>query len=159
MIRLYLRQARYTLAILFLATTMAMAQDAVVSGRVTASDDGSPIPGVNVLVKGTNNGTVTDTDGNYRISVAPGATLVFSFVGYASQEQVVSGSQTTMNVALASDVTSLSEVVVVGYGSQDKKEITGSVVSLDPATFNKGNVNDPTMLLQGKVAGLSIYNK
>jgi iron complex outermembrane receptor protein len=142
-----------------MASTMAMAQDAVVSGKVTASDDGSPIPGVNVLVKGTNNGTVTDTDGNYRISVAPGTTLVFSFVGYATQEQVVGANQTSMNVSLASDVTSLSEVVVVGYGTQDKKEITGSVVSLDPAQFNKGNVNDPSLLLQGKVAGLSIYNK
>jgi iron complex outermembrane receptor protein len=137
---------------------MAMAQDATVSGKVTASDDGSPIPGVNVLLKGTNNGTVTDTDGNYRIAVPSGSTLVFSFVGYATLEQVVS-SQSTINVALVADVTSLSEVVVVGYGSQDKKEITGSVVSLDPQAFNKGNVNDPTMLLQGKVAGLSIYNK
>jgi iron complex outermembrane receptor protein len=138
---------------------MAMAQDATVSGKVTASDDGSPIPGVNVLVKGTNNGTVTDTDGNYRISVPSGSTLVFSFVGYTTSEQVVGANQSSLNVSLESDVTSLSEVVVVGYGSQDKKEITGSVASLDPKDFNKGNINDPTQLLQGKVAGLSIYNK
>lgn len=129
-----------------------------VSGKVLASDDGSPIPGVNVIEKGTSNGTVTDVEGNFTISVASGSTLVFSFVGYVSQEVVV-GAQTTIDITLQSDVKSLAEVVVVGYGTQDKKEITGSVVTLDPASFNKGNVNDPTMLLQGKVAGLSIYNK
>lgn len=134
-----------------------MAQQ-VVSGKVLAADDGSPIPGVNVLEKGTSNGTVTDGDGNYRITVSGGSTLVFSFVGYVTQESAV-GTQSVIDVTLASDVTSLSEVVVVGYGSQEKKEITGSVVSLDPTSFNKGNVNDPSMLLQGKVAGLSIYNK
>lgn len=134
-----------------------MAQQ-VVSGKVLAADDGSPLPGVNILEKGTSNGTVTDGDGNYRITVGSGGTLVFSFVGYVTQEVAV-GSQSVVDITLASDVTSLSEVVVVGYGSQEKKEITGAVVSLDPSSFNKGNVNDPTMLLQGKVAGLSIYNK
>lgn len=129
-----------------------------VSGKVLASDDGSPIPGVNVIEKGTSNGTVTDVEGNFTISVASGSTLVFSFVGYVSQEVVV-GAQTTIDITLQSDVTSLNEVVVIGYGTQDKKEITGSVVTLDPAKFNKGNVNDPSMLLQGKVPGLSIYNK
>ena len=79
-------------------------------------------------------------------------------MGYATQEVAV-GAQTSIAVSLVSDVTALSEVVVTGYGSQEKKEITGSVVSLDTKDFNKGNINDPTQLLQGKVAGLSIYNK
>jgi len=140
-----------------LASTMAMAQQ-VVTGKVTAGDDGSPIPGVNILEKGTSNGTVTDVDGNFRISAGSNATLVFSFVGYQTQEVAVA-SQTSVNVTLQSDVTSLSEVVVVGYGSQEKKEITGSVVSLDTKDFNRGNINDPSQLLQGKVAGLSVYNK
>jgi iron complex outermembrane receptor protein len=157
MIRLYLFKCGYAVLLLLFAATAAMAQQ-VVSGKVLAADDGSPIPGVNILEKGSSNGTVTDGDGNYRITVSSGGTLVFSFVGYVTQEAAV-GSQSVIDVTLASDVTSLSEVVVVGYGSQDKKEITGSVVSLDPSSFNKGNVNDPTMLLQGKVAGLSIYNK
>jgi iron complex outermembrane receptor protein len=135
-----------------------MAQEKIVTGKVVAGDDGSPIPGVNVLEKGTNNGTVTDVEGNFRISVGSAATLVFSFVGYSSQEVVV-GDQSAINVTLASDVTSLSEVVVVGYGTQEKKEITGAVVSMGTKDFNKGNINDPTALLQGKVAGLSIYNK
>ncbi|PZR01129.1 MAG: SusC/RagA family TonB-linked outer membrane protein, partial [Flavobacterium psychrophilum] len=134
-----------------------MAQQ-VVTGKVTSGDDGSAIPGVNVVEKGTSNGTVTDSEGNYRVTVGSSATLVFSFVGYTSQEAVV-GSQGVVNVTLATDVTALSEVVVVGYGSQEKKEITGSVVSLDTKDFNRGNINDPTQLLQGKVAGLSIYNK
>jgi iron complex outermembrane receptor protein len=129
-----------------------------VTGKVTSSDDGTGLPGVNVIEKGTNNGTATDADGNFSLSVPQTATLVFSFVGYESQEMAV-GSQTSVNISLASDVTSLSEVVVVGYGSQEKKEITGSVVSIDAKDFNRGNINDPSQLLQGKVAGLSIYNK
>ena len=69
------------------------------------------------------------------------------------------GSQTSLDIKMASDVKALSEVIVTGYGSQEKKEITGAVVSLDNKDFNKGNINDPTQLMQGKVAGLSIYNK
>lgn len=136
---------------------MAFAQQTV-KGRVTSSDDGSGIPGVNILEKGTTNGTVTDGDGNYTIAVGANATLVFSFVGYATQEAVV-GSQTTLDIKMQSDVTALSEVVVVGYGTQDRKEITSSVVSLETKDFNRGNVNTADQLLQGKVAGLSIYNK
>lgn len=157
MIRLYLSMCRYATLLLVFASTMAMAQQ-VVTGKVTSGDDGSPIPGVNILEKGTTNGTVTDVDGNFRISAGSSATLVFSFVGYQTQEVAVA-SQTSVNVTLQSDVTSLSEVVVVGYGSQEKKEITGSVVSLDTKDFNRGNINDPNQLLQGKVAGLSVYNK
>ncbi|NOT73317.1 MAG: SusC/RagA family TonB-linked outer membrane protein [Cyclobacteriaceae bacterium] len=148
------------LPVLFLVACygMSMAQGRTVSGKVTSSDDGSSVPGVNILEKGTSNGTVSDSDGNYKISVGENATLVFSFVGYASQEVAV-GSQAVVNATLQSDVTALSEVVVVGYGSQDKKEITGSVVALSTKDFNRGNINDPTQLLQGKVAGLSIYNR
>lgn len=158
MIRLYLTMRSYAILFLMLASSLAMAQEQVVTGKLSSGDDNSPIPGVNVVEKGTSNGTVTDADGNYRVSVGKNATLVFSFVGYTSQEVVV-GTQSTINIPLSADVTSLSEVVVVGYGSQDKKEITGSVVSLNSEAFNKGNVNDPTQLLQGKVAGLSIYNR
>lgn len=157
MTNLYLFVRRYLTVLLVFATLVSFAQQTV-SGKVTGADDGSGIPGVNVLEKGTVNGTVSDADGNYRISVGANATLVFSFVGYASQEAEV-GSQNTLNISLLSDVTSLSEVVVVGYGSQDKKQITGSVVSLTSEEFNRGNVNDPRQLLQGKVPGLSVYNR
>ncbi len=139
---------------LVFGTLVSFAQQTV-TGKVTAAEDGSGIPGVNVLEKGTTNGTVSDADGNFRISVGSNATLVFSFVGYATQEVAV-GSQSTVNVALQSDVTALSEVVVVGYGTQEKKEITSSVTSVKAEDFNKGTVNDPVQLLQGKVAGLNI---
>ncbi len=141
-----------------LVTTMAWSQTRTVTGRVTSADDGSGVPGVNVIEKGTNNGTATDADGNYTINVADNATLVFSFVGYATQEIAV-GAQTSVSVTLEPDVMALSEVVVVGYGSQEKKELTSSVVQLNAEDFNKGNINDPTQLLQGKVPGLSVYNR
>jgi TonB-dependent starch-binding outer membrane protein SusC len=155
--KLYLYVCRCLTVVMMCGVFTTFAQQTV-SGKVTSSDDGLALPGVNVLEKGTGNGTVSDNDGNFTISVASNATLVFSFVGYAAQEIVV-GSQTSIQVKLQTDVKALSEVVVVGYGSQEKKEITGAVVSLDTRDFNKGNVNDPTQLLQGKVAGLSIYNK
>lgn len=155
MIRLYLSMRRSAVLLLLLVTSVAFAQERVVTGKITSGDDNSGIPGANVLEKGTSNGTVSDAEGNYRISVGPNATLVFSFVGYTAQEVVV-GAQSTIDVTLASDVTSLSEVVVVGYGTQEKKEITSSVTSIKAEDFNKGTVNDPVQLLQGKVAGLNI---
>jgi TonB-dependent starch-binding outer membrane protein SusC len=145
------------MALLMFGTIAAFAQQRV-TGKVTASDDGSPIPGVNILEKGTSNGTASDAAGNYSISVAENATLVFTFVGYMTQEYAVSG-RSTLNVTMQSDVTSLSEVVVTGYGTQEKKEITSAVVSLDSKDFNIGNINDPSQLLQGKVPGLSVYNR
>lgn len=135
-----------------------MAQTRTVTGKVTGSDDGMGIPRANITVKGTTRGVPSGLDGTYTIDVAANETLVFSFVGYITKEVLV-GNQTTINVALEPDFAELEEVIVVGYGSQEKKEITSSVVSLDAKEFNKGNVNDPAQLLQGKVPGLSIYNK
>ncbi len=156
MIKFYLLVKRF-LPIVFLAScySMALAQEKAVTGRVTSSDDGSTVPGVNILEKGTSNGTVTDSDGNFKINVGANATLVFSFVGYATKEIAV-GAQSTVNAVLDLDITALQEVVVTGYGSQEKKEITGAVVSMKSETFNRGNINDPSQLLQGKVAGVSI---
>jgi iron complex outermembrane receptor protein len=135
-----------------------MAQEKTVTGKVTGGDDGLGIPRVNVTIKGTSRGVPTDIDGNYTIQASSSDVLSFSFIGYITQEVAV-GNQTSINITLQPDVTSLEEVVVVGYGSQEKKEITSSVVSLDTKDFNVGNINTPTGLLQGKVAGLSVYNK
>ncbi len=157
MTKLYLLMRRSLTVFLMFGAMVSFAQGQI-TGKVTSADDGSALPGVNVVEKGTGNGTTTDAEGNYTLKVGGSSTLVFTFVGYASQEISV-GVRSVIDVVLQSDVTSLSEVVVVGYGSQEKKEITGAVVSLDTKDFNKGNVNDPTGLLQGKVAGLSIYNK
>ena len=154
MTKLYLFVRRYLTVLLVFGALASFAQQTV-SGKVTSADDGTGIPGVNILEKGTSNGTVSDSDGNFRMSVGSNATLVFSFVGYTAQELAV-GSQSTLNVSMQSDVTALSEVVVTGYGTQEKKELTSSITSVKSEDFNKGTVNDPAQLLQGKVAGLNI---
>ncbi len=151
--KLYLFARSYLTLLLMCGSVAAFAQG--VSGTVISSDDKSPIPGVNVIEKGTSNGTVTDAEGKFHINVGSNATLVFSFVGYASQEVVV-GTQANIDVTLVSDVTALTEVVVTGYGSQEKKDISGAVASVKSEGFNKGNINDPGQLLQGKVAGVSV---
>jgi len=154
MTKLYLLMRRSLTVFLMFGALVSFAQGQV-TGKVTSKDDGSPLPGVNIVEKGTSNGATTDADGNFTIKVGANATLIFSFVGSTTQEVEV-GSQTSINVELLSDVTSLSEVVVVGYGTQEKKEISSSVTSVKSEDFNKGTVNDPAQLLQGRVAGLNI---
>lgn len=139
----------------FFSVSTVFAQESTVSGRVTDSESGEPLPGVNVMIQGTTMGSVTDLDGMYETEIPAGAVLMFSYVGYKTQLIEV-GSQTQISVSLEPDVTALSEVVVVGYGTQEKKEITSSVASVKAEDFNQGNVNDPAQLIQGKVAGLSI---
>src|SRR5258706_93487 len=155
MTKLYLYVCRYlTVVLLCCAATMAIAQTAV-SGKVTSSDDGSGLPGVNVLEKGTSNGTVTDSDGNFTINVGANATLSFSFVGYATQDVAV-GTQTTLNVILKTELTALSEVVVIGYGEVKKRDATGAVVSVKAEDFQKGVIASPEQLIQGKAAGVQV---
>ena len=126
-----------------------------VNGTVE-SDDG-PLPGATVQVKGTDIGTSTDFDGNYSIQASSGDVLIVSFVGFASQEITVA-NQDQINVILALD-SELEEVVVTGYGSQRSKEVTAAVVKVDAEDFNQGNISDAAQLLQGKVAGLQVYNR
>ena len=133
----------------------AKAQAQTVSGLVT-SDDG-PLPGATIVIKGTNNGATADFDGNFSINASEDDILVVSFVGFASQEVAVNG-QDQITVYLQTD-NELEEVVVTGYGSQRKKEITSAVAVVGEEQFNKGTINTATELLQGKVAGLSIYNR
>ncbi|MGY8867087.1 MAG: carboxypeptidase-like regulatory domain-containing protein [Methylophagaceae bacterium] len=126
-----------------------------VTGIVT-SDDG-PLPGATVVVKGTSNGVSTDFDGNFSINAPADAILEVSFVGFSTQDVPVNG-QDNLTITLATD-NELDEVIVTGYGSQKKKEITSAVALVGEEEFNKGTINDASQLLQGKVAGLSIYNK
>ncbi len=142
-------------ALLLLSSTMAWAQNREISGKVTSSEDRSGLPGVNILEKGTSNGTVSDANGDYKISVKDNATLAFSFIGFKTVEIGV-GSQTAVNVTLESDVTALAEVVVVGYGQQEKKDVTGSVIAVSTKDFNKGIISSPQDMLVGKVAGVQI---
>ena len=137
-----------------LAGVSAMAQDLTVSGKVQESN-GSALPGVSVLVKGTARGTQTDAEGNFKIATPANATLVFSFVGMTTQEVAV-GNRTTVSVTLLNDNKQLAEVVVIGYGTQRKKDLTGSIASITSADFNKGNIATPDQLVAGKVAGVQI---
>ncbi len=138
-----------------LAVSLTYAQQRTVTGQVSSDEEG-PIPGVNVVIQGTVTGAVTNVDGDFTINVpGPDAILVFSSIGYSTQTITV-GNQSTINVLLEADVTSLDEIVVIGYGTQKKKEVTSAVASVKSEDFVKGNVNDPAQLIQGKVAGLSI---
>ncbi|REG79392.1 SusC/RagA family TonB-linked outer membrane protein [Algoriphagus antarcticus] len=144
------------LALIFCATLVASAQSRTVTGTVMDPITGETVPGATVLVKGTTRGTATDLDGKFAIDLQAGdQILVVSFVGYLAQEIEI-GNQTNITVNLEEDIQSLEEAVVIGYGTQDKKEITSAVVGVKPEDFNNGNVSNPAQLLQGKVAGLSI---
>jgi len=130
-------------------------QGTVVSGNVK-DEEGAAMPGVNILEKGTTNGTVSDANGNYRLNVlSPNAILVFSFVG-AETKEVAVGEQSEISVSLTSSASTLAELVVVGYGTQKKSDVTGAVSSLKSENFNQGVVTNPVQLLQGKVSGVNI---
>lgn len=137
--------------------TLGQAQDRSVSGKVTDNSDGSGIPGVNVLEKGTTNGAITDIDGNYKMAIGDGTTLVFSFVGYETQEVTV-GNRTVLDIGLGTDITQLAEVVVVGYGQQDRGDVTGVIESVSSDSFNKGAIVSPDALIAGKIAGVQIIS-
>ena len=143
------------LCVFFLSffTAMTFAQSFRVTGVV--SDDMGALPGATVMVKGTNNGTVTDFDGNYTLDqVTESAVLQFSYVGFTSQEVVV-GSRRVINVELRSDLL-LDEVVVIGYGTVRKSDLTGSITAIGEKDFQKGVVTNPASLITGKVAGVQI---
>ncbi|MGC6421530.1 MAG: SusC/RagA family TonB-linked outer membrane protein [Flavobacteriaceae bacterium] len=141
-----------SLTLLF-ASAGVMAQ--TVNGTVSSED--GPLPGATVQVQGTDRGVSTDFDGNFSIQAGADDVLVVSFVGFASQSVAVNG-QDQITVTLMAD-NELEEVVITGYGSQKSKEITSAVVKVTSEEFNKGTINNANQLLQGKVAGLSIYNR
>src|SRR5690348_10649933 len=129
-------------------------QGTVVTGNVK-DEEGAVMPGVNILEKGTTNGTVSDADGNYRLNVlSPNAVLVFSFVG-AETKEVPVGQQSEISVSLTSSMSTLGELVVIGYGTQKKSDVTGAVSSLKSENFNQGVVTNPGQLLQGQVSGVN----
>ncbi|HOK26501.1 MAG TPA: TonB-dependent receptor [Bacteroidales bacterium] len=131
-------------------------QQQVITGKVTDSQTGEPMPGVNVVIKGTTVGTTTDVEGNFSISVSDkNATLVFSFIGYTPQEIALAG-RTTLNVSLVSETVGLEEIVVVGYGTQQKRTISGAITNITEKNFNVGVNRTAVDMIQGKVAGLVI---
>lgn len=129
-----------------------------ISGTVTAQDNGQALPGTNVLQAGTTNGTVTDSNGNYRISVPANTKLVFSFIGYLKEEVQVNG-RTVIDMILSPDLQTLQEVVVVGYGVVKKSDVTGSVVSLKREDLTPGANINVQQAIQGRVAGVQVYQK
>jgi len=148
------------LSILFLGILLSgaiNAQGIRISGKVTDAADGSALGGVTIQEKGTTNGIITDGNGNFSISIAPTATLVISYVGYATQEVPVNG-KTIINVAMAVESMNLQEVVVIGYGTVKKSDATGSVVAVSSKDFNKGAITSPQDLLVGKSPGVVITN-
>lgn len=152
---LILRVFSISVFCLLLNLSPTFAQSKRISGRVTDAS-GAGLQGVSIKAKNSNSGGTTDANGNYAITVPQNTgTLVFSSVGYANQELSV-GNKSTLDVRLVSSSGQLTDVVVVGYGTQRKREVTSAVTSVNAEQFNKGNVTDVAQLLQGKVAGLSI---
>ena len=128
-----------------------------ISGTIT-DDTGAPLPGANVVEKGTTNGTQTDFDGNYTITANTDAVLVFSYIGFATQEVSVDG-QTNINVSLQEDASKLDEVVVLGYAAQTRGDLTGSVASVDLSEAVKASIVNAAEALEGRVTGVSIINQ
>ncbi|MEP4136688.1 MAG: carboxypeptidase-like regulatory domain-containing protein, partial [Cyclobacteriaceae bacterium] len=137
------------------ASLIAAAQEKRVEGTVIDEETGEGLPGVSVVIQGTTDGTITDIEGRYSLSVDPSATLSFSFIGYASQNITV-GNNSVIEVTLAVDIQALEEVVVVGYGTQKKSDLTGSVVSISGDALKKVPVSTVAESLTGRLAGVQI---
>jgi len=146
-------------ALLILPFGSAWAQDRTVTGKVTSQDDGSAIPGVNVTLKGTTIGTVSDANGNYTIGGVPssGGVLVFSFIGLRSSEVEI-GSRAVVDVQMATDVTQLSEVIVTGYGIEQKRDLTGAVSSVKGSAIQNLPVQSFDRAIQGRLAGVQVQS-
>lgn len=146
------------LLVLTVGLSNSWAQERSVSGNVTSIDEGSGLPGVNVVIKGTTTGTITDFDGNYKLNVTDGVVLVFSFIGYASEEIEV-GARSIIDIQMSSDVKQLSEVVVTAFGVEREKKALGyAVQELRSDELVKGQTRSALQSLQGKVAGVQIGN-
>ncbi|GET33355.1 SusC/RagA family TonB-linked outer membrane protein [Prolixibacter bellariivorans] len=145
----------FMLTFLFLVATLGFAQERNVKGTVTSTEDGSPIPGVSISVKGTTTGTISDINGNYAVSVPDNATLVFSFIGLKRQEIPVAG-KSTINVQMENESLDVDEVVVVGYGTQKKSVVTGAIASVKAEDLEKATPTRIEDVLKGRLSGVSI---
>ncbi|WP_245706047.1 SusC/RagA family TonB-linked outer membrane protein [Catalinimonas alkaloidigena] len=141
--------------VLLLLTGNLLAQSRTVSGKVVSAQDQTPLPGVNVSEKGTTNGTVTDVNGRYSLTVSGDATLVFSFIGFTAQE-VALNNRSVVDVTLAEDVQALNEVVVVGYGTQEKADLTGNIAQVSGEEIQNLPVTSVEQAIQGRATGVFI---
>ena len=150
------RQARYFLMLCFALTCGYAHAQHVVSGTVKDENTGEQLPGVNVVLKGTSTGTISDAEGRYSLEVpSQEAVLIFLFVGYAKQEVPV-GERNSIDVLLMSDISTLDEVVVVGYGTQKKSVVSGSISSVKASDLEAMPINRIEQALQGRTSGLTI---
>jgi TonB-dependent starch-binding outer membrane protein SusC len=141
----------------FFTVCTVFAQSRTVTGKVTSAEEPDGIPGVNIKVKGTDTGTITDLDGTYSLQVPDNATLIFSFVGFLNREVAV-GNRSEIDVRLEADVKTLSEVVVVGYGTQERRDLTGAVSSIDNRAIENLVVPSFDQQLAGRAPGVSVTN-
>ncbi|MET2984580.1 SusC/RagA family TonB-linked outer membrane protein [Aureibaculum conchae] len=151
------RSKIHLLLLFFIFSLTAFAQEVTITGVVTSADDNFPLPGVNVIIQGTTNGTSTDFDGNYSITVNKGDVLEFSFIGFTPQSITV-GDQTEINVVMLADAEALDEVVVVGYGQLKVKDLTSAITTVKAEELIKTPTNSAMQALQGKVAGLQVVS-
>ncbi len=148
----------YLVLILFLSMSLlSYGQEKTITGTVVSSSDNVPLPGASIVVKGTTTGTQTDFDGNFTISANDGDILVFSYLGFNSEEAIVS-NETIMNIALVENTAMLDEVVVTGYGSQTRGTLTTSVSKLDTEILETSTRSNAATALQGTIAGLRVTN-
>ncbi len=148
----------YLVLILFLSVSLiSYGQEQTITGTVVSAADNVPLPGASIIIKGTTTGTQTDFDGNYTINANTGDVLVFSYLGYNSEEVTVS-NETTLNIALAENAAMLDEVVVTGYGSQTRGTLTTSVSKLDTEILQTSTRSNAATALQGTIAGLRVTN-
>lgn len=147
------KKVQYVLLIAFTVTMSATLAQNSIQGTVTA--EGQALPGVSIVVKGTSQGTTTDTEGKFTLAAVPAATLVFSYVGYQSREIMV-GNQTNLTVNLLPDNQLLDEVIVIGYGQQSRRDITGSVSSVNQQVMKSVPRTNAATLLQGTAAGVRV---
>ncbi|WP_343328527.1 TonB-dependent receptor [Polaribacter staleyi] len=149
----YQHKAIYIAFFFVMCVSVLQAQTITVKGNVTGG--GQPLPGVSILVKGTTNGVVSDFDGNYVIKAKNNSTLIFAYIGFATKEIKVNGKK-SINVSLSEDVSQLDEIVVIGYGTQKKKELTGAVSQIKSEEIMKISTSDLSSALQGQIAGVTV---
>ncbi len=150
-------KTRFTLLLILLFAMHVFAQDKSVSGTVVSIEDNMPIPGVNVIVQGTTRGVSTDFDGGYTINVSEGETLEFSSIGFKTFTVLIQ-NQTQINVSLELDISTLDEVVVVGYGTQKRADLTGAITTIKSEDITRTPASAAMQSLQGKVAGLQVVS-
>ncbi|MEM9834764.1 MAG: SusC/RagA family TonB-linked outer membrane protein, partial [Bacteroidota bacterium] len=145
-----------TVVLHYLTLGFLLAQSRTVSGTVTDTETNEPLPGVNILVKGTGTGTITDADGNFNVQVlSEDAVLVFSSIGYLSEEITV-GSQSTIDMVLFPDIKSLSEIVVIGYGERERKDLTGAISQIGSEEITQSVAMTPELAMQGRLPGVFV---